>query len=431
MKRLVLCAAVIMLSFSAAAADFYVSSVPELSQALAAAADGDRIVLRPGEYAGNFVISKKIKLKGSPGAFIDAKGRGTALLIRSSDAEVSDLGIKNFGSDLYERDAGVRIDEGFKNVRLHQLNITGPGFGVRADRTENVTVENCEIRGERKMHVLDRGDGVYFNYVKNASLSGNKVHYTRDGFYFENTDNTDSRGNSFAGLQYGIHYMFTRGDRAQDNKARAVIGGYALMSSERIRLENSESQGAVEFGVLLNETKDSIVRGNKAVKTHNRRGRRELDTEGKGLFIYGAGANIVENNTFEGNDVGIGIALGGEENTLTRNRIINNRLQVRYVGSSRLEWSSGKIGNYWSGYQGWDLNRDGIGDVPYQPNDSLDRLFWLYPQIRFLMESPLIVLLKFMTAKFDFDKDKGVTDAYPLIVDPDSVSAERVSNERS
>ena len=104
---------------------------------------------------------------------------------------------------------------------------------------------------------------------------------------------------------------------------------------------------------------------------------------------------------------------------------------MRYVGSSRLEWSSGNTGNYWSGYQGWDLNRDGIGDVPYQPNDSLDRLFWLYPQIRFLMESPLIVLLKFMTAKFDFDKDKGVTDSYPLVDDPDSVSAERGSNERS
>ena len=305
MKRLILCAVVIMLSFSAAAAESYVSSARELSHALADAADGDTIVLQPGEYSGNFVISKKIKLRGCPGAIIDAEGRGTALLIRSSDAEVSDLRIKNFGSDLYERDAGVRIDEGFKNVRLHQLSVTGPGFGIRADHAEDIAVENCEIRGERKMYVLDRGDGVYFNYVKNASLCGNKVLYTRDGFYFENTDNTDSRGNSFAGLQYGIHYMFTRGDRAQDNKARAVIGGFALMSSEKIRLENSESQGAVEFGVLLNETKDSIVRGNKVVKTHNRRGRRELDTEGKGLFICGAGAILVENNTVAGSAVGI------------------------------------------------------------------------------------------------------------------------------
>lgn len=431
MKRLVLCAAVIMLSFSAAAADFYVSSAPELSQVLAAAADGDRIVLRPGEYAGNFVISKKIKLKGSPGAFIDAKGKGTALLIRSSDAEVSDLGIKNFGSDLYERDAGVRIDEGFKNVRLHQLNITGPGFGVRADRTEDVTVENCEIRGERKSMFWT--EVTAFISITSKTLLSAAIKFSIP--VTVSILKIPTIRTAAAIVSQGFSTVSTiclRAETApQGNKARAVIGGYALMSSERIRLENSESQGAVEFGVLLNETKDSIVRGNKAVKTHNRRGRRELDTEGKGLFIYGAGANIVENNTFEGNDVGIGVALGGEENTLTRNRIINNRLQVRYVGSSRLEWSSGKIGNYWSGYQGWDLNRDGIGDVPYQPNDSLDRLFWLYPQIRFLMESPLIVLLKFMTAKFDFDKNKGVTDSYPLIVDPDSVSAERVSNERS
>ena len=114
--------------------------------------------------------------------------------------------------------------------------------------------------------------------------------------------------------------------------------------------------------------------------------------------------------------------MGGEGTVLHNNRFVGNRLQVRYIGSSSVEWSREGVGNYWSSYQGWDLNQDVVGDIPYQPNDSLDRLFWLYPQSRFLMDSPLVVFLRFITAQFQLDKGKGIVDSNPIMHDPISTN---------
>ena len=64
------------------------------------------------------------------------------------------------------------------------------------------------------------------------------------------------------------------------------------------------------------------------------------------------------------------------------------------------------------------LDGDGVGDAPYQPNDSLDRLFWLYPEARFLAESPVVFLLRRLTAGLALDAGKGITDTRPLVKRP-------------
>ena len=72
-------------------------------------------------------------------------------------------------------------------------------------------------------------------------------------------------------------------------------------------------------------------------------------------------------------------------------------------------------GNYWSDYLGWDRNDDGVGDVAYEPNDNVDRLLWLYPQVRLLMNSPSIELLRWVQRAFPVIKSPGVQDSYPLM----------------
>ena len=66
----------------------------------------------------------------------------------------------------------------------------------------------------------------------------------------------------------------------------------------------------------------------------------------------------------------------------------------------------------------WDAVGVGIADTPYQPNDSLDRIFWIYPEARFLMLSPVTALLRWFAARLHIDRAKGVTDSYPLMTAP-------------
>ena len=160
------------------------------------------------------------------------------------------------------------------------------------------------------------------------------------------------------------------------------------------------------------------VHDNDVARTHNQQGSAAANTEGKALFIYGPGRNRIHHNRFATSDIGISVAMGGEGNVIWENAVVDNTVQVRYVGTQPLEWSHQGRGNYWSNYLGWDINRDGVGDRPYQPNDSLDRLFWIYPEARFLMDSPVVALLRWLSLQFEVDRGKGVTDSFPLMKAP-------------
>lgn len=110
----------------------------------------------------------------------EEKARG--ITIRRSRTTVENLTIKNYGGNLYKRDSGVRVMDGCTGVKLTNLKLFGSGFGIRADRLDNLEIRDCEITGNSRRHILDRGDGVFLNYVKHSKLINNKVKNVRDGF---------------------------------------------------------------------------------------------------------------------------------------------------------------------------------------------------------------------------------------------------------
>ncbi len=410
---------------NAQAAVWRVTPLDDVEDIVDEAEEGDTILFTKGIYKINLLLTEPLTVKGEDGAVIDAGGKGTGITIRRSNTTVDNLHIRNYGGDLYKRDSGIRVMDGCAGVRLTNLKLFGPGFGVRADRLEDLEIRNCEINGNPKKHILDRGDGVFLNYVKRSKLIDNTVRNVRDGFYFENTDATESHGNFFDNTQYGIHWMYTRDDLGHHNVAINSVGGFALMSSKRIMCRDNTARDNIEFGILLNVCEACTVQGNLVEGVHNPKGKAVLDTEGKGLFIYGPGASRVQDNAFTGADIGIGVALGGEKTVITRNVFDKNTIQVRYVGKAPLEWSENGRGNYWSTFLSWDANNDGIADTPYQPNDSLDRIFWIYPEARFLMQSPVTALLRWFAARLEIDRGKGVTDSHPLMTAPKVKGAEQ------
>ena len=415
--RLLLCTALSGLALGAQARTFEVSDFAELDNAVIEAEDGDEIVIKKGVYEleAPLEIFSRVTVRGEQGAVIDAGGRGSGFIVRVPKVRIENLTVRNYGGDLYAREAGVMVGDGADGTELVNLTLQGPGFGVRADRMNALVVEGCTIEGDAARHVLDRGDGIFLSYVKNARLNHNSLRNVRDGYYLENVDAAKSDFNYFTGAQYGIHYMYTRDCTATGNRAVGVRGGYALMSSDRVTLTKSYSSRNIEFGILLNVADGCLVEENTVEGVHNSKGRAALDNEGKGIFIYGPGKSRVTRNWIAESDIGIGVALGGEGNVLWDNAFVDNQIQVRYVGETPLEWSFEGRGNYWSTNLGWDVDHDGISDRAYQPNDSLDRIFWIYPEARFLMDSPVTALLRWLASQFEIDRGKGVTDSHPLV----------------
>src|SRR5690606_280458 len=107
---------------------------------------------------------------------------------------------------------------------------------------------------------------------------------------------------------------------------------------------------------------------------------------GKGFFIYNSTQNTLRGNTVKQAEIGIHLTAGSENNKVSGNAFMHNQTQVKYVATRQQEWSENGSGNYWSNYLGWDMNSDQIGDTAFEPNDHIDRLLWLYPQARLLMD---------------------------------------------
>ncbi|QYK13281.1 nitrous oxide reductase family maturation protein NosD [Shewanella rhizosphaerae] len=390
-----------------------------LRTALASAPNDAEIRVLPGRYLGRFEINQPLTLRGEPGAVLDAKGAGSALVVSASDVTLTRLTIRNWGRDLYEKDAAIRLLPGANEVTIVANELSGPGFGIYASEVSDLKLKDNQIEGEAEAFLLDRGDGIHLLKVNYPHVSGNRIKTVRDGIYLESGVGSRVYGNHLSELQYGLHYMYTKQDEAMDNLACRVSGGYALMNSEGIRLVFNRVREAKEFGVLLNLTHDAEIQANQIEATQMPNSvAGDLFSEGKGMFVYGAKRNQISGNYIAGNQIGIAMALGGEDNLVYQNQFLANATQVRYVGETRVEWSLQGRGNYWSDYRGWDLDGDGIGDGQHLPNDSLDRLFWLYPEAKFLMESPLVKLLKWLDNQLQGEHSVGVVDSHPVMAPP-------------
>lgn len=415
MLRLLLLCWLCTLSFIGVTQELRVKDTASLTQALAQAQDGDTLVLDTAVYEGNFSVTRSIHIKAEAGATLDALRQGSALTITAPKVIIEGLNIRHWGRDLYYHDAGILLQPGADEVLIKGNRLVGDGFGIYGEQLAAPRILENSISGNGAIYVLDRGDGIFLKHVTAPDVQQNHVIFVRDGVYLESVTDSKIHHNQFAKLQYGIHYMYTRGDEASNNQAISVDGGYALMNSQQIYLHHNRVSQARDFGILLNITNDSHIQANIATDVKHPQGSVELGNEGKGIFIYAAQNNRIQDNEFSHSDTGISMAMGGEANRLWHNRILANQTQVKYVGEAQLEWSYQGQGNYWSEYRGWDANGDGVGDVTHRPNDSLDKLFWLYPEAKLLMESPVVLLLRWVERQFQPTSVSGVSDSFPVM----------------
>lgn len=96
---------------------------------------------------------------------------------------------------------------------------------------------------------------------------------------------------------------------------------------------------------------------------------------GAAMVAWGPDQTIV-GNTFASS--GVGLITGEERSVIHGNTFAGNGVQAPAGGVA--SWDDGQRGNYWSDYQGHDLDGDGIGDTPYVlPDGVTDRFPLMAP----------------------------------------------------
>ena len=378
----------------------------------------DHWTLPAGDYTGQFVIDQPLTLSCQSGAKINAQGRGNALTVRAPNVTIEGCTLLDWGHDLTAMNSAIFLEPTATGAVVRNNELRGPGFGIWADSSRDLLIENNRIEGDLNLRSQDRGNGIHLFSVRGARVVDNHVWHTRDGIYIDNSNGNAIERNLFEDLRYGVHYMFSHDNRVIANTTRRTRTGFALMQSRKLEVIGNRSEQDQNYGILMNYITYSTIRDNFV--TDVERGSTGGDSmisggEGKALFIYNSLFNTIENNHFQRSDMGIHLTAGSEDNRISGNAFVGNQQQVKYVAVRTQEWSVDGRGNYWSDYLGWDRDDDGLGDIAYEPNDNVDRLLWMYPQVRLLMNSPSIEVLRWVQRAFPVIKSPGVQDSHPLM----------------
>lgn len=378
-----------------------------LAQALAAAAPGDTLVLLPGIHQGGITLDKPLSLVGRPGAIVDGGGVGSTITIAAPNSSIRGLTIRNSGRDVPGMNAGVFLGKEADGAVVADNLFEGNLFGVYVWGPDDARVTGNRIHGLTDIRVNERGNGVSLWNSPGTRVENNVIHHGRDGIFTNASKRNVFSGNRFENVRFAVHYMYTNDSVVSGNVSIGNHVGYALMYSRGIQAIGNVSRGDRDHGIALNSANDSQIIDNVV-----------SDGGEKCVFIYNSNKSQFHGNTFEGCQIGVHFTAGSERNSFQRNAFIGNETQVKYVGTRHLDWATDGVGNYWSDNVAFDLDGDGIADMPYRPNDLVDQLVWRAPAAKLLLNSPAVQVVRWAQTQFPALLPGGIVDTAPLMSPP-------------
>jgi len=378
-----------------------------LAIAIAEAAPGDTLKLSSGIHNGPVVIDKTLKLIGDAGSIVKGSGEGSTITVGAPDVILRGLTITGSGDALKTMDSGIFVNKAGHRALVEKNRIEDNLFGVYFWGPKDAVMRNNVVIGMKSQHVNRRGNGISLWNTPGSIVENNDFQFGRDGIFTTTSRKNIFRNNRFRNVRIAIHYMYTNDSEISGNISEGNHVGYALMFSKKLVVRGNRSIRDRDHGILLNFANSSLIDGNSVE-----------DGKTKCVFIYNSNKNTFTRNHFKGCGIGIHFTAGSERNTFASNAFIANRTQVKYVGTRNLDWSDKGQGNFWSDNPAFDLNKDGISDTAYRPNDMVDRVVWAHPTAKLLLNSPAVQVLRWAQSRFPGLLPGGVVDTAPLMTPP-------------
>ncbi|MBN9367629.1 MAG: nitrous oxide reductase family maturation protein NosD [Comamonadaceae bacterium] len=372
----------------------------DLAAAVRAAQPGDTVQVQRGQYRANLLIDKPLTLRGLDRPTLSGGNQGDTIRVTAPDVVIEGLIVRDSGDDLKAQNAGIYLYPGAHRAAVRHCDLTYNLFGLWIEKADDVRIEHNVITGKREYASPQRGNGVQLYNTRGAKILHNDISFVRDALYVDVSHHAVFQGNRLHHSRYGTHYMNSYYNLWEDNDTYYNRGGLALMEVRDQVVRGNRAWGNSDHGIMLRTLQDSVIEDN-VVAGNNR-----------GFFIYDVEYIKLNRNLVVDNTVGVHLAAGSKNNEVEGNDFIGNREQVRYVGARDMPWG-GKQGNHWSNYLGWDRDGDGVGDVPYEANDMVDRLTWRHPSVKLLLASPAVQALRLVGRQFPILRAPSVVDPHP------------------
>lgn len=375
---------VLLFSFSLQATTIHVGKnypIKSVKEGIVATKDGDTLMVHRGWYKeGNLVIDKKIVFIGKGFPILDGEKKHEVLSIKSDSVVVQGFKVIKSAYATITDPCGIKVYNA-KYVVIQNNILDDNFFGIYLQNCQNCTIKNNYLKAYGKEE-QQLGNGIHCWKSNDIVIIGNRIDGHRDGIYFEFVyDSVIWRNISENNLRYGLHFMFSHNDSYITNTFRNNGAGVAVMYSKHVKMFNNlfyKNWGVSAYGLLLKEINDSYIIGNKFIENTT------------GIYIEGSNRMKFENNLFQENGWAMKVQASCDDNIIVNNNFIGNTFDMGTNGSLVLNTFDN---NYWDKYEGYDLNKDGIGDVPYHPLSLFAVLVESNPSTMLLFRSFMITLL--------------------------------------
>ena len=355
--------------------------VSSISAAIQSATTGDTIVIEKGTYKeGTIRITKSLVVLGAGEVILDGENKYEIFVISGNGIVIRGLTFKNSGASSMNDFAAIKMID-CRNVMIEKNKIINAYFAIHISNASFCTIRNNLITGTPGSE-QNTGNGIHLWKCNNMLVADNTVIGHRDGIYFEFVTASDIRNNhSEKNIRYGLHFMFSHSDTYSYNTFKNNGAGVAVMYSKKVKMVGNvfvSNWGASAYGILLKDITDSEIINNRFTENT------------VGIHMEGSNRVHIYKNSFKENGWGIRVQASCDDNAFESNNFMSNTFDVSTNGTMVLNRF---LNNYWDKYDGYDLNKDGKGDVPYHPVSMYSMLVEQNPTTIILLRSFLVSML--------------------------------------
>jgi len=406
MFRLIIILPTIILSTVLAARTIVVGKnqpITSIRKAIELAKEKDTILVQTGIYKeGNIVINKNIILLGQNYPVLDGEKKFEILTVSGVNITIKGFQLQNCGQSAMNDYASIKVIDS-KNILIEDNRVVNSFFGIHFGNSSFVTIRHNTVSGSPTSE-QNTGNGIHLWKCNNALIENNHITGHRDGIYFEFvTVSTIQNNLSEKNIRYGLHFMFSNDDNYINNTFNNNGAGVAVMYSHKVRMEGNKFEmnwGPSSYGILLKDITDSYIHNNTFYKNS------------VGIHMEGSSRINAFKNIFKENGWAIKVQASCDDNNFYLNNFYGNSFDIATNGTMMLNKF---YNNYWDKYEGYDRNKDGVGDVPYHPVSMYSMIVEQNPNSLILLRSFMVSLLDKAEKAIPSLTPENLTDDKPMI----------------
>ncbi|HEX5667778.1 MAG TPA: nitrous oxide reductase family maturation protein NosD [Chitinophagaceae bacterium] len=375
-----------------------------LQQVINDAAAGDSIIIEGGRYKEGKIITvdKPLFIIGINNPVIDGENKYEIMEITSDFVIIQGLHFLNSGKSGYEDIAALRIlNSG--NILIRDNFFENCFFGIYGQHAGHTTIANNTFRANG-FDEISSANGIHCWKSEHMLIINNRISGHRDGIYFEFVTESTIRGNISTGnVRYGLHFMFSHNNWYLGNSFTDNGAGVAVMYSKGVHMHKnifSRNWGNAAYGILMKDISDSRVENN--IFSHNT----------ASIYMEGSSRITIRHNQFKNNGWAVKIQASCIDNIINENNFSGNTFDIATNGSLQL---NNFTGNYWDKYEGYDLDRDGTGDIPFRPVSIFSMIVERNPATLMMFRSFMVGLMDKAEKVFPGITPEALKDDKPFI----------------